>query len=289
MTIEEIFDDLGVAYKRAGEHHHARPGWLQIKECPFCHSSNYHLGWNLQSNYAACWKCGGHYGPQVLEALGIPKTKARLLFPQLDTRTEENRERSRVSLLEPSGRGPLQRSHREYLESRGFDPDEIIRLWRVEGIGLHTNLAWRLYIPIIHHDQRVSWTARAIGSRVGQRYISASAEEEVMNHKELLYGSDYCSHTIIIVEGPTDVWNIGPGAGGLFGTAFTPAQVRRLIEIPKRLVCFDSEPEAQARAIELANQLSCFPGVTENIVLDATDPGSASKKEIRLLRRAAGM
>lgn len=286
MQIQELLSEIGVDYRESG-HHHCRPGWIQIKCCPFCNSDNFHLGFNLAGRYFVCWRCRGHYGPKVLEALGIPRAKARLLFPQLDTSVAEKRERKQISLVEPKGRGPLQRSHRDYLESRGFNPDEMIRLWKLEGIGLHSNLAWRIYIPIIYHDQRISWTARAIGDRVTQRYISASAEEEVMNHKETLYGGDYCSHSIIIVEGPTDVWKIGPGAGGLFGTAFTPAQVRKLIEIPRRVICFDSDPTAQARALELANQLSCFPGVTENLRIDSKDPGSASPKEIRLIRQVA--
>jgi hypothetical protein len=134
---------------------------------------------------------------------------------------------------------------------------------------------------------QVSWTTRAIGDRVEQRYISASAEEESVNIKHCVYGRDLCHHSVVIVEGPADAWAVGPGAGALFGTAFSQAQVNSLIDIPHRIVCFDSSPDAQARAEELAHQLSCFPGVTENAILDAKDPGCASAKEIALLRKIA--
>lgn len=288
MTIQEILDSLKVPYHQEGQHHHSRPGWVQL-DCPLCGpgSQKYHLGYNLQLKYFNCWRCGGLYGPKVLEALGIGREKARLILGNIDTEYTRGRERARVSLVEPPGRGPLLRSHRRYLESRGFDARLIEGLWQIEGIGNSTELAWRIYIPIIHRAQRVSWTTRAIGDRVAQRYISASAEQESINHKEICYGLDFCHHSVVIVEGPTDAWNIGPGASALFGTTFSAAQVRKLIKIPMRYVCFDSSKEAQNRAVELANQLSVFPGITENIQLNAKDPGSASPKEIKLLKRVA--
>jgi hypothetical protein len=161
------------------------------------------------------------------------------------------------------------------------------QFWSLEGIGIASKLSWRIYIPIVFRNVRVSWTTRAIGTTVPQRYISASAAEEALNHRDLIYGLDYCQHSIVIVEGPTDAWAIGPGAGALFGISFSVAQVRKLTEIPFRFVCFDSETAAQQRANDLCSQLACFPGRTCNIVLDAKDPGSASPKEIRRLRRLA--
>ncbi len=130
-------------------------------------------------------------------------------------------------------------------------------------------------------------TTRAIGDRVQERYISASFEQEAVNHKTLVYGSNYCQHSVVVVEGPIDAWRVGPGAGALFGTAFTPMQVLRLTKFPYRYICFDNSSVAQARARELAEELSVFPGTTEVIELDALDPGSASKKEIQLLRKHA--
>lgn len=147
-------------------------------------------------------------------------------------------------------------------------------------------LSWRIYIPILWKGRRVSWTSRAIGN-VSQRYYSASADQEEINHKHLVYGMDFCRSSIVIVEGPADVWAIGPGAGALFGTAFTPAQIRKLIDIPYRYICFDSSPDAQREATKLAEALSVFPGVTENLLLDAKDPGEASSKELNSIRRHA--
>lgn len=291
MRIQDILDELRIDYKEAGDHHHARPGWVQLRRCPFCSSQNYHLGYNLQARYFNCWKCGGHNGPKVLEALGLPRRKALSLFPALESAGQvESRERTKISLTEPEGRGPFGKIHRNYLLRRGFSMREIStleNLWQVQAIRHAAKLSWRLYIPIIYRGAKVSWTTRAIGERVSQRYISASAAEEVINHKNLVYGLDFCSHSIVICEGPVDAWKIGPGAGALFGTTFTTAQVKSLVSIPRRFVCFDSSPEAQRKANELASQLACFPGVTENLIIDAKDPGEASPKEIRQIRRAA--
>ena len=288
MTIQEVFDEVGVKYLE-GNHHHARPGWVQL-DCPFCGkgSNKFHLGWNIALGYGNCWKCGGHGKWSLFKALGISQDLARQLDPHAHIPEDlGNRERSRISVKEPAGIGPLGHCHELYLLRRGFDPKEISRVWNVAGIGLAARLKWRLYIPIFHRQVRVSWTTRAIGDKVAQRYVSASAEEEVLNHKDLIYGGDFCNHSVVVVEGPFDAWAIGPGAGALFGTSFSISQVRQIANIPKRFICFDAD--AQGPAQELASQLSCFPGITENWVIDSKDPAEASKKELRKIRRLAGL
>jgi hypothetical protein len=113
--------------------------------------------------------------------------------------------------------------------------------------------------------------------------------EESLNHKRLVYGLDFCRHSVVAVEGPLDAWAIGPGAGALFGVGFLSAQVLLLAKFPRRYVCFDSAPEAQQRARELADQLAVFPGRTENILIDSKDPAEASARELAQIRRVAGL
>ena len=286
MSIEEVLDDLGVEYLRSG-HHHCRPGWIQL-DCPFCgkNTQRYHLGWNLSLNYANCWKCGGHHPVSVLISLGINHQRARQIAGGLMSEDIVKHERPRISLHVPAGICNLLPPHCRYLRSRGFDPKEVARIWNVQGIGIAHRLSWRLFIPIVLNQEVVSWTTRTIGTKA-TRYISASAEQEKINHKHLVYGEDYCRHSIIIVEGPADAWRVGPGAGALFGTAYTTAQIKRLIQHPYRYIVFDSSKDAQNRAEELADQLSVFEGTTEVVELDAEDPGSADPKEIKRLRRMA--
>jgi hypothetical protein len=100
----------------------------------------------------------------------------------------------------------------------------------------------------------------------------------------LLFGNQYIRDTAIVVEGPLDAIRVGRGAVATFGLAVTQFQLAEIARIWKRVIVFDSSPQAQARAKVLAEQLAVFPGETVRIELDADDPGSASEQEIRKLR-----
>jgi len=287
MNAAELLQDMGVEFLSAG-HHHCRPGWIQL-DCPFCgkNSKGFHLGWNLASNYTNCWKCGGHRIEAVLREMGYGPEKAKAIKQELSLEPTIKVDKTRSTYKPPAGVGPLLKQHKQYLRSRDFDPEEMKQLWKIRGIGIAENLSWRVFLPVMLQGEPVSWTTRHVSHKAKQRYLSAAASQEKFNHKHLIYGQDYCSHSIVICEGPLDAWRIGPGAGALFGTAYSSAQVNRLLQHPCRYICFDSSSDAQRKAEELADQLSVFPGITENIVLDAADPGEASPREIRQLRRIA--
>lgn len=286
MTAEELLGELRVEYISSG-HHHCREGWVQLRTCPFCSSDNYHFGFNRAQQYFACWRCGGHGPAKTLKALGASPDLIRQFFQSRKYQFFPT-ERPAGKLVEPKGRGPLKRVHREYLRSRGYDPDLLANLWDLEGIGLSPRLAWRIYIPVVQQGVRVSWTTRAIG-KVPQRYLSASPAEESVPHKHCLYGADLCGHCVVIVEGPADAWRIGPGAVALFGTGYTTAQVRRLSRFPFRYVLFDNEVHAQQQAKKLAADLSCFAGKTTILQCDADDPGKMKRSELYQLKKLVGL
>lgn len=179
----------------------------------------------------------------------------------------------------------MKQVHKRYLKERGFDPEEIAGKWSVQGIALASRLCWRLFIPIHHQGNVVSWTTRSICPEANQRYIAAKAGEEAMPARSLLYGEDHARHGIIVVEGPLDAWRIGFGAVAALGVSYGREQVARMSKYPVRAICFDSDPKAQRRAAKLCETLRVFPGRTVRVELDAEDPGSASVKEIRKLRR----
>ena len=110
-----------------------------------------------------------------------------------------------------------------------------------------------------------------------------------MSEKDILFGAEACTHTAIAVEGFFDMANVGPGAVCLFGLAYTQKQVNLLSQYPRRIICFDNSPDAQRVASRLAGDLAVFPGTTEQVVLDADDPGEASRDEILELRKFAGL
>ncbi|MDE2095770.1 MAG: hypothetical protein KGL39_00815 [Patescibacteria group bacterium] len=290
MFITEILDELNIPYKQPGEHHHVTTGWINI-DCGTCspQSGHFRLGINIAGGYCSCWVCGSKKLPQALaESAGLPLGKCIDSCKGLRLDTEINRDsiKPRGTLILPYGLGPLLPIHRKYLRSRGFDPTQLEKLWRIQGIGLAAKHAWRLFIPIIYQNETVSWTTRkATETGTSPRYITASPGEEAISAKELLLGEDYVHHAIAIVEGPADAWAGGPGTVATLGIAYTKAQVRRMTKYPKRTIVYDTEPLAQERAKQLCAELEAYPGTTQNVVLDAKDLGSASKKEIALFRR----
>lgn len=289
MNLTDVLTEAGVFFCRAGEHHHVREGWVGV-DCPWCpaprgYKGKYRLGIELTTGRANCWVCGRHSLPSVLvEAGKISYQAASALLTGVKLARFIPKPHQIGKLVKPKGIAPMAVPHKQYLEERGFDPEEIERLWNVQGIGLAANLQWRLFIPIHLDGKEISWTTRSISSTNPRRYVTAAPSQESLHFKDSLYGLDLVRTTILVVEGPTDVWNIGPGAAGTYGLLYTPAQVSIIAKFPWRVVCFDNAPDAQKRARALCDTLSLFPGRTTNICLDAEDPGSASKKEIQRLR-----
>jgi hypothetical protein len=287
MTIHELLEEYNIPVAPAG-HHHTSTGWVQF-DCPFCgrNSGGYHMGYNLSGGFVNCWRCGAHSLAAVLqEYTGLPYKKINVTLRNLDRiRAIPATCKTKGRLVHPIGVGPLRVAHQQYLRRRGFNHKTIKRLWQISGIGLASHLSWRLFIPIYNKGRQVSWTTRSLSDRAkGPRYISAPPQAEILPHKEVLYGWDYVRHTAIIVEGPLDVWAIGPGATATFGTIVTPAQIRQLCSIPRRIVCFDNDTVAQRQAKKLCDKLGAFPGETLNVTLDANDPADADADEIRRLK-----
>lgn len=288
MTFLDLLSENGISYIYEGDKH-CRPGWVQM-ECPFCGrgSGKFHLGYSLEKGYLTCWKCGGHSVLSSLSTLlDIPYKKARGMLEGIEGVRVVARESKRGTLVLPKNRGPLMKIHREYLRGRGFDPDEIVRVWHVEGIGLSTRLSWRIFIPWEHDQEIVSWNTRAIKDTASLRYHGAGEEEEAISRKSLLYGEDLVSgHGIGIVEGELDAWAGGPGWVATGGTALSRSQILRMSRYLTRVICFDAETEAQKRARKLADELSVFPGETLTVCLDdGKDLASTSARELRQLKK----
>lgn len=278
------------------DHHHCRSGWIQM-DCPFCgkDSNKFHLGYRESRGYFSCWKCGRLSLKQTLLTLfDISWKEAVKIAEEIRSDSDLNfevkdKDPVNLKLCLPYGIAPLGKRHHRYLTGRGFDSNKIEKIWQVQGIEQGSVISWSLFIPIIFEGKVVSWTTRKIRDDAPQRYCSAKPDQELINHKKILYGLDFVKHSAIVVEGPTDVWNVGKGAVGTFGTGFRMNQVRLLSLIPNRVICFDNSKDAQNRANELADLLLPFPGRTSLVQLDADDPGSASSKEIAKLRKFAGL
>jgi DNA primase len=78
---------------------------------------------------------------------------------------------------------------------------------------------------------------------------------------------------------------IGPGAVATFGVNYTQEQAAKIARYPVRVICFDSESQAQKQAKKLLDTLTPLPGETHNIVLESgKDPAECDPSEIAELR-----
>lgn len=293
MDIRELMDSLNVEWKTEG-HEHCRRGWMQI-DCPFCSKSwrHFRLGIHLTRNYGNCWACGPHRLVDILQEItGQSYKKLKELSKELEINPRDLRrdtERKTAGEVEiPKRAGRLLKPHCRYLRKRGFDWRELKETWGdIRGIGIDTRLSWRIWIPIYFDNRIVSWTTRSISDEHDERYISASPQQEEIDHKKMLYGEWLCTHGIAITEGPISAWAIGPGAVATLGTSFTQAQVYRMANYPIRVICFDNEPTAQRRARSLCDALMPFEGETINVRVGrrGDDPASCPKKDVQAIRR----
>lgn len=284
LTLTEVLDELGIPYRRAGEHHHIRGDWIGV-DCPLCGpgSGSFKLG--LKGRAASCWNCGPQNQAWMLHLLSSnPYPKVLELLKATGSHARPPGIKPRGKLVLPQGLLPLQPLHRNYLKSRGLDPDEMEQVWGFKGFALHPQLAWRVFIPITLRGKTVSWTTRATGDHP-LRYISAAADQEAVPRNEVLFGEDFVHHTVLVVEGPLDAVRIGPGAAATLGVKYSQAQLLCIARFPVRLICYDQEPAAQKQAARLCRELAAFPGVTRQVVLNSKDPGSCTGKELRELRR----
>jgi hypothetical protein len=283
MNLIDILREHKVPFKRHGEHKHTTADHIQF-DCPFCskNTGKYRLGLSLSKHYFTCWSCGFHNRIETLaELTGLPAYKCKQLLKGIDTEIPAEQKQKPGKLILPKGLGPLLPVHKKYLKGRNYSPATLEKIWGIQGIGMASKMAWSIFIPIHHNGHLVSWTCRAIGEK-NSRYTSAKCTQEIIPHKELLYGEDYCEQTIVVHEGPTDVWRTGPGSVATFGTALTRSQVLKISKYPKRIICFDKD--AKGYSNKLCDLLCVFPGDTYEICLDSKDPGSSTVEEISKIR-----
>lgn len=296
MDIIRLYRDFGVDHRTEG-HKHCRPGWVNT-ECPFCSSKaganpGLHLGWNIKDAYYFCWRCGWHPPIRTIsELISMPDYDVKKILPNYDADLTVIRQKEfkKQDFQLPSGLVSLQKNHKKYLKNRGFDPDELVDKWKIQGTGPisnlgHTSYKHRIFIPFYWNGHIVSFDSRDITGKQQNKYQACPKEFEAMEHKKILYGNQekWDPDLGICVEGPTDVWRLGEQAFAVSGIKFTPAQVRCIATVFKRVaVIFDDEAQAQVQAKKLVAELK-FRGVNAFNVFIEGDPGSMTQKEANLL------
>lgn len=276
-------------------HHHCHVGWIQI-HCPWC-GPGWTLGFNLTDNYMNCWRCGSHTAWDFIgKTIGTSDTSliGRTLyeFEQKDraVRSESKVKTRKRSIPAPPGTKDMGPQHTTYLQNRGFDPTRLADEWGLLGTFHISGLwSWRVIIPIQDRDGRpVAYQGRTILNRK-PKYKMTDNADILVDPKELLYGLHRVPHdSVIIVEGVTGVWKLGPGAVATFGIDWKKEQANILRQYTKRFILFDPEPTAQQRAMELAKWLSFYSGQTEVLSGFNTDPGDMSDRRARKVMQEIG-
>lgn len=287
MNLRDLLRELRIPFREFGQHHHVRQNNLGL-DCPSCspNAHRFRLGVHVDRLVCNCWVCGRKWLPEVLAAAsGTPVRTVLAMLPAFASVSPVVDDRPRGKFTPPDGATSMLRCHRDYLARRRIDPDYAALVWGVGGIGLTAHLKWRLYLPVICDSSPVSWTTRAVGDRVGLRYVSATPEHESVPLKETLYGEHLAGGSVVVCEGPLDAVRVGTGAVATYGLTVTKAQLWRLARYARVAVAFDAEPAAQRRARQICSQLECFGGVVSNILLETgKDPADASDQEVRELR-----
>jgi hypothetical protein len=197
----------------------------------------------------------------------------------------------------------------QYLYGRGFDPTGLFNDYYIhyapkgtvytttsEGVDREF-YEDRLLIPIIQGGRLVGFQARRISDEAypGGKYLTVNAKTA-----RALYNRDVAMfhRDVVIVEGPTDVWRVGPEAVALFGKTLKSGQ-RELMKLlwgfsGSCVVVLDADaehtktsrgtpkPKDSDKVIASLRRHQVFPrGVAKVVLPVGMDPAQLPQSEIR--------
>lgn len=282
-------------------------GWIGV-QCPNPRCNRNTLpdygGFNIPGGYYSCWSCGGHTLPRVVKwLLKINNHEVQNLIwdytgsaMMSSSLNYKKKKAGHVKVVDVPG-GALKRSHKEYLEYRGFDPDYLIEKYDLRAVGKKTETTLereyknRIIIPIITRDNKIiSFQGRDVTDTQKVRYKGCHINKSVVNYKHTLYGLPFASNKqCALVEGVIDQWAMGDGFLCTFGTALTAYQIREISYFEKIFILFDPENTAQVLAEKVAHKLAALDREVEVIKMDSNfDPGDLGEDDIRYIRRELG-
>jgi DNA primase len=177
-----------------------------------------------------------------------------------------------------------------YLRHRGFDPAELSERWQV-GYCLSSRflpMSERLYIPIHQGGKLVFWQGRTLVEGLKMKYFNTPG----LHKSSYLYNFDRARKQpgVVVVEGVTDAWRVGPSAVAFFGKKASREQITRLI------ICSHGKPLLVALDGEAGSETDILVGelrrlrsgslVVVRLPADK-DPGSLAREELWHIFRAA--
>jgi hypothetical protein len=181
--------------------------------------------------------------------------------------------------------------HRNYLQSRNFDPDFLAKKYKLKAV-YNTGdekFFFRIICPVFIGGRLVSYVGADVVRKEGiVPYLNCRPEDAVIPVNHCLYNFDSVKDVAVIVEGVTDVWRCGDGFIASFRKGMTREQISLLKSKRPKKVFLLYDPDAEKQQGDLADILCMFFEV-EMLNLDFGDPADLSIDEVKELRRMVGI
>ena len=293
IDIESLLTKYKINYRTSGPQ--VTSGWVNIR-CPFCGDAGEHLGYSPKLDLFTCWRCGVKNKWRVIsKLLNASEDKVTAVLDEFYKVGNDNEKFVKMSetCQLPENERKLLPSHKRYINGRGFDPDYLEKTWGLVSCGNYGNYRNRIIIPIYYDGRLVSFHSRSIKSNTEIKAKACPQQDEVIRHKELLYGFDRVpGNTVIVSEAPFDKWRWGDEGVATFGIKWTEHQVALLSCFSNIFLIFDSnivdgiekEKTAQKQAEELSDRLAIWNKVW--LITDlGCDPADLSQRRANRIKQ----
>lgn len=187
----------------------------------------------------------------------------------------------------------------DYLLRRGYDPEQMYADYRLHyapvgsvwnPLESHALREPRIVIPMFRGGLLVGWQARDITDTSKIKYLTTPGWKKT----EVLYNMDVAKwyNAVVLVEGPTDAWRVGPNAMALMGKSLsatsTQAKILKTLwgDRGRCLICLDSyedDPDTVESAVKIMKvlvEIGAFPKGIGIFNLPNKDPGSWDHDEL---------
>lgn len=282
FDIKSYLNDRGITWRDGGKN--ISPGWIGIS-CVFCSETSNHLGISPDGTGFYCWVCGekgnitkliqkiDEVSPRIAKRTFYKYTTSDSIQPIVETRRDNFPKWSDVPL----------KMHLDFLKSRGYSKDVISKynLKFTYNVGKYK---YRIIAPVYRNGIIETFTGRTVVNHPEKWKHQTGAKI-----KKYLYNIDNIyKDSVIIVEGPGDVWKIGTPAAAIFGKDITDDQINILIRKGIKDVFIMLDSDAAAKTKEISLKLSPLFNV-EEVLLESGDPGDMTYEEAEELKRMLGL
>jgi len=243
---QTIFHKYNISVSSSGRHH--RQGFSNVV-CPFCTGSDgFHLGFNSEGSYAVCFRCKSKNVYKALAAvLKVSSSKASQIIKQHTTGFVPHSfegfkpEVDKVNIEDMHLR-PLIKSHREYLEQRGFNIDRLVHFFNIQSTGNKTEPFFhrnKIFIPYILNGELITYSLRdpEVDTKQSEnraKYITCKKKDGLLPPNYFIYNFDNIRNRkkkrTLFFEGPFDCARFPTASGALSGISFPPSQLKFIID-----------------------------------------------------------